>query len=357
MTASNHYDNLADNMRNLRLFGHENERQFLQKQFLSGQMPHALLFEGGEGIGKATLAFHFAYHILAGQPAPTGQNAAEPWPLPAANCSIWRKMEQGAHPGLLYISRGRDPKNQKLRQAVTVDDVRRISRFLQQTAADNGWRIVLIDTADEMNRNAANAVLKTLEEPPKKALFILISHNAGRLLPTIRSRCQGIRFKPLPEHIMRTALSSLAASFGYDETAAQDPALIELAEGSLRRALLVLAAGGAGSVAIVEDLLKKTVFPVPQAQNLADNLSKRDNAAACNVFLQHIIDFLHQQARFAARQGHLAQAAALAEFVGNQEQAMQEAQAFNLDKKQFILVLLQQIHQFLHAGRAGLPAQ
>lgn len=335
---------------NARLFGHEAAQRFLQRQAGGGQMHHALLFEGPEGIGKATLAFHFAYHILAGHNA--ADTAAEFWRHPDINSPLWRRMGQGVESGLLYISRGRDPKSQILRNAVTVDDVRRVSRFLQQTAADKGRRIVIIDSADDMNRNAANALLKTLEEPPAKTLFILISHNIGRLLPTIRSRCQWIRFKPLPKADMRRVLAHLADSSNSPDKTAISKELPDLAEGSVRRALILQTGNGADMVANTETVLKSAIFPAPQAQALADNLSKRDNAAVYALFLQFVLDIIHRHALRAAQAGNAAQAAALAEFFNSQEQAMRETQAYNLDKKQFILVLLQQTHGFLRANGA-----
>jgi len=351
MTSNDDDAGLTGSPPALQLFGHEAERQFLQQQLAGGHLPHALLFEGEQGIGKASLAFHLAYQILAGQghkapPAPAL------WREPAADCPIWRKMLQDAHPGLLYIRRGRDPKSRNLRTAITVDDIRRVSRFLQQTAADNGWRIVLVDSADDMNRNAANALLKTLEEPPAKALFILIAHQAGRLLPTIRSRCRRMRFKPLPDKLMRAALPAVTAGSGRDNAAAPDDRLIALAAGSMGRALLLLSADGVTIINAAADVLDKAVFPAPQAQNLADRLSRRDNAEACAVLFRYLLDYIYKKSFLAAQAGHLARAAALAEFSRRQEQAIQEMLAFNLDKKQFILVLLQQIHCFLRSPAA-----
>jgi len=326
----------AEASQNARLCGHERQQNFLEQQLASGRLHHALLFEGEEGIGKADFAFHFAYFLLAG--------GFGEWRDINPESLVWRQMEQGTHPGLLYISRGFDAKSGNMRTSVTVDDVRRVSKFLQQTSADRQWRIVIIDPADDMNRNAANALLKTLEEPPAKTLFILISHNMGRLLPTIRSRCQSLRFKLLSDEELRAALASVSAASGNkisDE-------IIALAEGNPRRALALMETGGADHAKTLDNLVRSPVFPVPQAQKLAEILAKRDNAESYALFLDYILEFLHKKACSAAKKGRGAQADAFAAFCLEQAEKNREAAAFNLDKKQFILVLLQKLHSFLY---------
>jgi len=339
---------------NTALFGHGGPQRFLQTQLASGRLHHALLLEGEEGIGKAGFAFHLAYHLLS-EPAAGGLMPADAlsaaeggaiWRAPRAESALWRQMGQGAHPGLLYISRGFDPKTQKPRAAVGVEDIRRISRYLQQTAADKTWRIVIIDPADDMNRNAANALLKTLEEPPAKTLFLLISHNPGRLLPTIRSRCQSLRFKPLAEADMRAALAALAPALGLS-LPADDAELLALAEGSPRRALTLLNQSGADIAHIFAAMLAEAVFPVPQALKLAETLAKNDNEEGYALFLEYILDYLYKQAAAAAKAGDLRRADTFAALYSQKAEAINEAAAFNLDKKQFILVLLQQLHSFL----------
>lgn len=352
MADSAFLESLPKPAQNPHLFGHQAQQCFLQSRQINGRLHHALLLEGEKGIGKAGFAFHFAYHLLAGKENGTDTKAADAvWQKPVKDSALWQKMGQGAHPGLLYISRGIEPKTQKMRAAVGVEDIRRISRFLQQTAADKNWRIVIIDPADDMNRNAANALLKTLEEPPAKTLFILISHNPGRLLPTIRSRCQALRLKPLAETEMRAALGVLAGG-NFDPDATNGRELIALAEGSPRRALTLLASAGVSHAKTLEALLNARIFAAPQAQKLAEDLAKPDNAEAYALFLNYVTEFLHKRAALAARQNRLPQAAAYAAFYAEQMEAIRQTAAFNLDKKQFILVLLQKLHGFAAAQAA-----
>ena len=190
------------------LFGHEEQADGLAAAFQSGKMHHALLFTGPPGIGKATLAFHLAWHLLKVRDP---SNAPERLVAPDTGSAIWRQVASGAHPGVLHLTRPFDEKNKKFKQVITVDEIRRVGRFLSRTAHDGGYRVVIIDSADDMNTNAANALLKNLEEPPRATLFILISHSPGRLLPTIRSRCQVLRFQPLGEGDLAKVLEAIGA--------------------------------------------------------------------------------------------------------------------------------------------------
>ena len=155
---------------------------------------HALLLTGPKGIGKATFAFHLAHHLLS---HPRGEDAPETFGRPDPASAVARQVASGAHPAVLHLTRPYDERTKKFKSAITVDEVRRVGRFLSLRAHDDSYRVVIVDPADEMNRNAANALLKSLEEPPARAIFLLISHAPGTLLPTIRSRCQVLRFASL----------------------------------------------------------------------------------------------------------------------------------------------------------------
>src|SRR5690606_12804825 len=203
-------------------------------------MHHALLFEGSKGIGKATLAFHLAGHMLS-----HGNNGDAPEHLIAPDFTrpLWRQIAAGMHPAVLHVDRRFDQKTGKFKTGIPVEEIRRITHFLTRTASDHAWRIVIVDPADDMNRNAANALLKTLEEPPARALFILISHSAGRLLATIRSRCQSIGFKPLEAAALTDALAHVGPGVGMEREAITQT-LLQRSEGSVRKALLLVANGG-----------------------------------------------------------------------------------------------------------------
>ena len=186
------------------LIGHEAAERALLESWNSGRMPHAWLLTGRKGIGKATLAYRTARFVLS-QGAQQGAGLFGDAPMTADSLStdpespVSLQVGAGGHPDLLTIERSINTNTKKLRGEIVVEDVRRLTSFLSLTAAAGEWRVVIVDTADEMNRNAANALLKGLEEPPSNTLFLLVCNAPGRLLPTIRSRCRMLAMKALPD--------------------------------------------------------------------------------------------------------------------------------------------------------------
>jgi DNA polymerase-3 subunit delta' len=216
-------------------------------------MQHAWLLTGPKGIGKATLAYRMARFALHyGTPDAARAAGARDLSVPE-NSPVFHQVVAGSHPNLLTVRRPWDDKTKKLKTVITVDEVRRIGHFFGLTAAERGaWRVVIIDSADEMNPNAANALLKALEEPPANGLFLVISHQPGRLLPTIRSRCRMLRMMPLSDsdiaRLMADAMAGAAPARGRGRAA--DPSeeerlqIAQLAEGSAGRALSLAGGGG-----------------------------------------------------------------------------------------------------------------
>src|SRR5204863_3643546 len=193
------------------LLGHEAAEAELRRLFDSGRMPHALLLSGPRGIGKATLAFRLARFVLAsgGGEGPPGGLFGEPGASGLAiapDSGTFRRVASGGHADLLTVERAYDPRRRRLRGEIIVGNAREIGTFLRLTPAEGGWRVVVVDGADEMNRAAANALLKILEEPPRRTLLLLVAHSPGRLLPTIRSRCRRFPLAPLPPAIVRQLL-------------------------------------------------------------------------------------------------------------------------------------------------------
>jgi DNA polymerase-3 subunit delta' len=194
-------------------------------------------------VGKATLAFRFARFLLAaGDGAGGGLFAPAPAPglAVAPDHPVFRRVASGGHSDLLVVERGFDPRRKRLRSEIVVADTRAISAFLRLTAAEGGWRVVILDGADAMNRNAANAILKILEEPPQRAVLILLSENPGRLLPTIRSRCRRLALKPLP----RAAVEAALARYRPELAPGDARRLAALAHGSIGQALALATAAG-----------------------------------------------------------------------------------------------------------------
>ncbi len=229
--------------KNRELSGHEAAEQTLLSAWNSGRMPHAWLISGPRGVGKATLAYRVARFVLAeaaggglfGGEAPAADGLAV-----AADHPVARRVESGGHSDLLTVARSPDPKSGKPRGGIVVEDVRRLGSFLALTTGEGSWRVVVVDAADELNRSAANALLKGLEEPPSRTLFLLIAHMPGRLLPTIRSRCRALALAPLPED----TIVELLAAYAPDLESTEARALAQLSDGSIGQALTLAASGG-----------------------------------------------------------------------------------------------------------------
>jgi len=246
------------------LIGHESAEAAFLAAFNSGRLPHAWLIAGPRGIGKATLAFRCARFLLA--QAPTGGlfGAA----APATSLAIapehpaFRLAASGAHPDLLTVERAWDPKRKKFRSEIVVDDTRAIASFLHLTPSQGAWRVVVVDGADDMNRNAANALLKVLEEPPPRAILLLTSESPGRLLPTVRSRCRMLHLQPLPKPAVLAAIARLLPELAPND--AEELAL--LANGSIGRALQLGAVDGLSIHRTLHDLLAQ--LPTPPGESL-----------------------------------------------------------------------------------------
>ena len=186
-----------------RLVGHAAAERTLLQAIASGRLAHAWLFAGPQGIGKATLAYRFARFLLRFG-APVGE------PRPSLDVDpddpVSRRVAALSHGNLLVLRRPWKPGEKKPKTVVTVGEVRRVQNFFALAAGEEGWRVCIIDCADDMNLSAANALLKTLEEPPGKSVLIAVSHAPGRLLPTIRSRCRRLNLKPLSDDEVRLVL-------------------------------------------------------------------------------------------------------------------------------------------------------
>src|SRR6185437_15210056 len=178
---------------NFRLVGQGDALARAARAIRSGKTPQGLLIAGPPGIGKATLAYRIARYVLkygARSDGPEDLSVPEKDPV-----SI--QVAANSHPGLLVLRRAVNPDTGRMMNVVSVDEVRKLSGFFHLTSGAGGWRVAIVDTADDMNDAAANALLKALEEPPARAMLMLLSNRPGRLLPTIRSRCQRLDLRPL----------------------------------------------------------------------------------------------------------------------------------------------------------------
>lgn len=212
---------------NAELKGHEAAEQTILNAYNSGKLHHAWLISGAMGIGKATLAYRFARFLLNND---KGGLFGDPDTLfTDPGLAVFRKTVGLSHPDLLVIQNTPDPKTGKIPASISVEEARKVPNFLHYTPAESEFRIIIIDSIDEMNVNAANAILKSLEEPPSQAVIILVSHNPGTLLPTIRSRCHQLKLSPLKYDDQKHVLERLIPNL----TPENQKAFIELSSGSV----------------------------------------------------------------------------------------------------------------------------
>jgi DNA polymerase III subunit delta' len=224
------------------LLGHEEAERRVEQWIAQDRLPQALLICGPWGIGKATLAFRIARRLLRraprGRPPLTlpprqlSSSVEDPPEMEALDETV-RWIASGTHPDLLTVERGFDEKRGRALSEIVIGDVRRIGVFLTSSPAMGGWRVVVVDAADDMNRNAANALLKILEEPTAKSLLILVAHQPGLVVATVRSRCRKLILRPLSDRV----LGDLMAQFVPDLPLEDAAFLRELADGSIGRVL------------------------------------------------------------------------------------------------------------------------
>lgn len=319
---------------NTRLFGHEAAEDFLARSYRSGKGHHAILIEGPEGIGKATLAFRFANHVLA---HPRPEDAPERISDPDPSSPAFRQIVAGASHNLLHITRPFDAKAGKFKTAITVDEVRRAGKFFGQTSGGESWRIVIVDPADDMNRSAANAILKMLEEPPRRSMFLVLSHAPGRLLPTIRSRCMPLVLRPLPDADLGQALQHL----GLPLAPAVETKLLAAAGGSVSQAIKLVNYGGLDILEAFESILRASGAEQRKAMHkIADAVAARGSDTLYDFFVDHAGEHVSDAARSAANQGDIDRAFRLSNLYASLTERVTVSGAYNLDRKQTVLSLL-----------------
>ena len=203
--------------------------QFLSAR-KSGALHHAWLLAGPRGVGKASFAMAAAERVLA---EAAGPPVAAPGLEMPGDHPVGRLVAAGSHPDFRLLERLVNEKTGNLARNISVDQVRELGELFAVTPALSPWRAVVIDSVDDMEASAANALLKMLEEPPANSLFLLVSHVPGRLLPTIRSRCRRLDFQPLDDDAMTSVLERELPEMADAERAR----LVPLAGGSVGRAL------------------------------------------------------------------------------------------------------------------------
>jgi len=286
-----------------RLIGQDAAEGAFLEAYSAERLHHAWLLCGPRGVGKATLAWRIARFLLATPVAEAGGlygDAPAPTSLVIApDHPVARRVAAGAEPGLFHIRRSVNEKTGRLRDQIVADDVRALGHFLHLSAADGGRRVVIIDAADEMNVQAANALLKMLEEPPARTTLLLVSHQPSGLLPTIRSRCRVLRLSPLDTDDMAAALAQ--AEIALPEGREAQEALAALADGSVGMAVQMIAQGGLDIYADIVGLFAQLPqIDRPRALSLANAAAQRGAEQKLDLLIALIDLFLARAARTGA---------------------------------------------------------
>jgi DNA polymerase-3 subunit delta' len=323
-----------------RLVGQDQALRQAAHAIRSGRPPQAWLIGGPPGIGKATLAYRIARYLLR-----YGATADGPADLSVAeNDPVSLQMKAGAHPGLLVLKRGINPESGKLMTILSVHEIRKLGNFFGLTSGAGGWRVAVVDTADDMNEAAANALLKLLEEPPQKSMLLLLSHAPARLLPTIRSRCQRLPLRPLDRETVETELAERLPDMNADERSR----LAKLSGGSIGAALRLASDDGLMLATEAQTLADRAGPPdIAATLALADRIARIDDGT--EMFGQFLVEALRDRIRQRAREG----APALDRWValsGQLGRSFARTEALHLEPRQTILSAAQALAR---TGRRG----
>jgi DNA polymerase-3 subunit delta' len=313
------------------LKGHRDAEELLLRQYACGRLHHGWLLAGPRGIGKATIAYRLARFLLT-HPDPI--SAGESTSLYVSpDYPVARRIAARGHADLFTLERAYDTKYERLKTEIAVDDVRRASGFFARTAGEGGWRICIVDAAEDLNTESANALLKILEEPPAHSLFILISHQPGRLLPTIRSRCLRLDLNPLSEPDTIAVLEGITDQGPEDVRRAA-----QLSRGSPGRALELLNSAGAEYFDLLRQLMARSQpLDIAEEISIADGLQGREMGEDFMIFCELLLTHVADLARRSAVAGRGAGLARAHEEIGH---SLRQANALNLDRRQTILDVL-----------------
>ena len=312
------------------LFGHGAAEAALLAAYRSGRIPHAFLLVGPKGIGKATLAYRLARFVLAhADPASPDVAAATSLAIDAGH-PVARRVAAQAQGDLLVLERTPNDKG-VLRQQIAVDDVRRTVSFFGSTAGEGGWRIAVVDAVDELNRSSANALLKVLEEPPQRALLLLVCHSAARVPATLRSRCRIVTLRPLDEADIAAAVALATGSPAGDAAIGEAAAA---AEGSVGRALALLD-GDALELRqqALAQLDRLPAVDTTALHALGEAIAGTD-AAPLAAFLDTVNAWLSR--RLDRECGELGRLARLAEAAERINTAARDTETYNLERKPLV---------------------
>ena len=310
--------------------GHAQAEAALLLAYRAARMPHGFLLAGPKGIGKATLAYRMARFVLAyPDPGQRESQIATSLEVDAEN-PVSRRIAAQAQPDLLVIERTVNDRG-VLHKQIAVDDIRRTVPFFGSTAGEGGWRIAIVDAVDDLNRSGANALLKVLEEPPERALVLLVSHSAARVPATLRSRCRILSLRPLEEGDVATAAAAATGSAAGDPDIA---AAAAAADGSVARALAFIDEGALALRQQALDLLDRLPSLDSRALHaLGDALAGTDSQPL-TAFLDTVNVWLSQ--RLNGGHAELRRLVRLAEASERINASARDVETYNLERKPLV---------------------
>jgi DNA polymerase-3 subunit delta' len=331
MSPQSHDEAAAPHPRQIHgLFGHTAAETTLLNAYRSGRIPHAFLIVGPKGIGKATLAYRMARFVMA-HPDPAAPEVQKAASLAVdENDPAARRIAAQGQPDLLVMERVVNDKG-VLHKLIRVEDVRETVPFFGSTAREGGWRIAIVDAVDELNASGANALLKVLEEPPERALLLLVSHSASRVLPTIRSRCRILTLRPLEPADLGAAIAAATGRNPNDPEVAQAAAA---ADGSVARALAMLDGDALELRQRAMAMLDRLPVTDTKALHALGEAIAGTDAAPLAAFLDTVNDWL--SARLDQEQGGIARLNRLAEASERINEAVRDAETYNLERKPLV---------------------
>ena len=329
------------------VLGHEEAEKLFLNAWKANSLHNSWLISGIEGIGKATLAYKFARFLLAADSSKREQyNSLDISP----DNQVYKLVANNSHPDLKIIERdytdtdrkkvlkairdGEQLSNEELKDLkksafIRVDDVRTINEFLSKHSSSDGWRVVIIDSIDDMNRASANAVLKILEEPPLKTQMLLISHNLNQLLPTIKSRCAKIELKPLSDNNVASLIRRYRPQTSEDTI----KKIVAISSGSIGKALTYLDNNAADRYAKLCRILQSG-----NKFGIADVLDFSTDAAAdeeiYNLSRELLLKFLSENVK---NSSHVI---AYADCWDYAVKTFAEVESLNMDKKQAFINIM-----------------
>ena len=318
------------------LIGHVDRERDLLDAYRQNRLPHAIILGGPAGIGKATLAWRFARFLVA-NPIHSSRGVREAVDLAVAlDSKAAAQISSLSHPDVSLLRREVNEKTKRFFTEIRADDVRRTIRMFQRAAGAGGYRICIVDSAEDLNRSSANALLKLIEEPPPLSLFLLVAHRPGLVMPTIRSRARLIRLNPLDAADIAAVVGTLGPPW-TDLPAVDIAAAAGLAQGSLHDALRRLGHKGVE----LDQTIRRLLDGLPaiewrEVHRLADQVTGRNGETALETIMTAVYDWLAASVRSGPDRGPR-RLAPFAEAWDRVAARAREADALNLDKRPLVL--------------------